>query len=139
MLYESFGMSCKILVVEDEIFVATEIEYLVAELGHNPIGIAADKASAFNLAPFADIALVDLNLRDGPTGTEIGRALAEQHGVTVLFMTANPSQLADGVPGTVGVISKPVGEDELRQVVSYAVAKRNSLAADVPPRLRVFQ
>ena len=44
MMYESFGMSCKILVVEDEIFVATEIEYLVAELGHNPIGIAADKA-----------------------------------------------------------------------------------------------
>jgi CheY-like chemotaxis protein len=90
MMYESYDMTCKILVVEDEIFVATEIEYLVAELGHSPIGIAADKNAAFNLAPFADIALVDLNLRDGPTGTEIGRTLAEQHGVTVLFMTAKP-------------------------------------------------
>lgn len=139
MMYESNDMNCKILVVEDEIFVATEIEYLVAELGHNPIGIAADKASAFNLAPFAEIALVDLNLRDGPTGTEIGRTLAEKHGVTVLFMTANPAQLGDGVPGTIGVISKPVAEDELREVVSYAVAKRRALAAEVPARLRVFQ
>lgn len=132
-------MTCKIMVVEDEIFVATEIEYLVAELGYKPVGIAADKASAFNLAPLAEIALVDLNLRDGATGTEIGRTLAEKHGITVLFMTANPSQLGDGIPGTVGVISKPVAEDELRDVVSYAVAKRLELAAEPPARLRVFQ
>lgn len=131
-------MTCKILVVEDEFFVATEIEYVVAELGHKPIGIAADKATAFSLAPFAEIALVDLNLRDGPTGTEIGRTLAES-GVTVVFMTANPSQLGDGVPGTVGVISKPMAEHELRQAVRYAVARRRSLAAEAPDRMKLFQ
>ncbi len=131
-------MTCKILVVEDEIFVATEIEYLVSELGHSPVGIAADKATAFHLAPLADIALVDLNLRDGPTGTEIGRLLAEEHGITVLFMTANPSQLGDGVPGTIGVLPKPVAEEELKQAVNYAVAKRHSLTADVPARMTLF-
>ncbi|OJF91447.1 response regulator [Pararhizobium antarcticum] len=131
-------MACKILVVEDEIFVATEIEYVVSELGHKPVGIAADKASAFHLAPLADIALVDLNLRDGATGTEIGRLLAEQHGITVLFMTANPSQLGDGVPGTVGVLAKPVGEDELIQAVNYVVAKRHALEAEAPARMMLF-
>ncbi|WEZ82749.1 response regulator [Rhizobium sp. 32-5/1] len=131
-------MTCKILVVEDEIFVATEIEYVVSELGHKPIGIAADKAKAFDLAPLADIALVDLNLRDGPTGIEIGRLLAEQYGVTVLFMTANPSQLGDGIPGTIGVLPKPVGEEELIKAVNYAVAKRFSQEAEVPTRMMVF-
>ncbi len=86
------------MVVEDEIFVATEIEYIVEELGHQPVGIAADTASAFTPCPHADIALVDLNLKDGATGREIGRRLAAQHGLTVLYMTANPSQLGDGVP-----------------------------------------
>ena len=51
---------CSILVVEDEIFVATDIESMVAELGHQPVGIAADANSAIDLAPRADIALVCL-------------------------------------------------------------------------------
>lgn len=130
-------MTCNIMVVEDEIFVATEIEYVVADLGHKPVGIAADKKTALTMAPLAEIALVDLNLRDGPTGQEIGRFLADA-GVTVVFMTANPSQLGNGVPGTVGVISKPVAEDELRQAVSYAVATRKRIAASPPARMLVF-
>jgi len=131
-------MTCRILVVEDEIFVATEIENVVAELGHTPIGIAADSLSALTLAADAELALVDLNLRDGPTGPELGRTLAHKFGVTVVFMTANPAQLGDGVPGTIGVIAKPVMEEELKQAVSYAIAQRRRMPADPPARLRLF-
>ena len=92
----------KILVVEDEIFVATEIEYVIEEMGFTAVGIAPDERSALSLASQTDVALVDLNLQDGPTGIRIGHILAQTHGVTVLFMTANPSQLGDGVPGTLG-------------------------------------
>ena len=60
-------MGCKVLVVEDEIFVAVEIENVVAELGHRPVGIAADSKSALAMAAEAEVALVDLNLRDGRT------------------------------------------------------------------------
>lgn len=126
------------MVVEDEIFVATEIEYIVEELGFQPVGIAADTASAFDLAPNADVALVDLNLKDGATGREIGRALAAQHGLTVLYMTANPSQLGDGVPGTLGVLPKPVAEDELKEAVRFTVAHRLAQQGVAPRRLRTF-
>lgn len=131
-------MSCRILVVEDEIFVATEIEHVIEEMGFTPVGIAAEQRSALALAQHADVALVDLNLRDGATGIAIGRTLAQTHGVTVMFMTANPSQLGDGVPGTIGVLPKPVTDRDLREAVSYAVARH--LAADAPPprRLRLF-
>lgn len=131
-------MSYRILVVEDEIFVAAEIEQVIAELGHEPVGIAADRRTALSLAPDTDIALVDLNLQDGPTGIAIGRILAQTHGVTVLFMTANPAQLGDGIPGTLGVLPKPVTDRELKQALDFVVAHRRDGDGHPPRRLQLF-
>ncbi|SMQ61414.1 CheY chemotaxis protein or a CheY-like REC (receiver) domain [Devosia lucknowensis] len=131
-------MTYRVLIVEDEYIVATEIEDLVSDMGHEPVGIAGDQRSALALASQCDIALVDLNLRDGPTGQTIGRILAQTHGVTVVFITANPSQLGDGVPGTVGVLPKPATERDLRETVEFAVAKRIAADAQPPRRLRLF-
>jgi DNA-binding response OmpR family regulator len=128
----------RILVVEDEIFVATEIEHVIDEMGLAPIGIAHDERSALALASQAEVALVDLNLQDGPTGIRIGQALAHAYGVTVLFLTANPSQLGDGVPGTLGVLSKPVSDRDLRAALTYAIARREGGEATPPARLRLF-
>ena len=124
--------------VEDEIFVATEIEHVIEEMGYMPVGIASEQRSALALASQADVALVDLNLRDGATGMAIGRILAQTHGVTVMFMTANPAQLGDGVPGTIGVLPKPVTEQDLRDAVRYVVARRLAGEATPPRRLRLF-
>lgn len=131
-------MARKILVVEDEIFVAAEIEHVIAEMGHTPVGIAADERTALALAAKAEVALVDLNLQDGPTGIRIGHILAQTHGVTVLFMTANPSQLGDGVPGTLGVLPKPVTDRELRAALAYVVARHSAIEATPPARLKLF-
>ncbi len=130
-------MTCRILVVEDEIFVATEIEHIIDDMGYETAGIAADQTSALALANQTDVALVDLNLIDGPTGIAIGRKLAQQ-GVSVLFMTANPSQLGEGVPGTIGVMPKPVIDQELRAAVEFAVAQHEAKNATPPRRLRLF-
>ena len=124
--------------VEDEIFVATEIEHVIEDMGFTPVGIASEQRSALALGSQAEVALVDLNLRDGATGITIGRILAQTHGVTVLFMTANPAQLGDGVPGTIGVLPKPATEQDLRDAVSYAVARRRAAEAAPPRRLRLF-
>ena len=131
-------MSSRILIVEDEIFVAIEIEQIVAEMGHDPVAIAPDRASALRHASQTDIALVDLNLRDGPTGMEIGKILAGTHGVSVIYLTANPSQLGGGVPGTIGVVSKPLAERDLRDVVNYALARREASEMAPPRRLKLF-
>ncbi len=131
-------MSCRILIVEDEFFIATEIEHVVLDMGHEPVAIAMDQRSALAHASDIDIALVDLNLRDGPTGSTIGKILAQTHGVTVVFMTANPSQLGPGVPGTVGVLPKPATDRDLRDVVAFAVAKHARDHANPPRRLKLF-
>ncbi|WP_118133520.1 response regulator [Oceanicella sp. SM1341] len=131
-------MSKKILIVEDEIFIALEVEAIVRELGHESAGIAADSAAAMERGSDADVALVDLNLADGPTGVGLGRKLRDSYGITVLYVTANPSQLGEGVPGTLGVVPKPVTETEMRDVIAYAVAAREKVTMPPPRRMRVF-
>ena len=82
-----------------------------------------------------DLALVDLNLRDGLTGPEIGRTLGAR-GVTVLFVTANPRLLGEGIAGAVGVITKPTDEDMVREAVDYALSVRRGGAARPPAFLK---
>lgn len=129
----------RVLIVEDEILVALELQNILEDLGCTVVGIASDSRKARDLATRGvDIAMVDLNLRDGLTGPQIGEELVRQN-VTVLFMTANPGQLGRGVPGAIGVLPKPVGQDELKQAAAYITARRQGRSPPPPPqRLRAF-
>jgi DNA-binding response OmpR family regulator len=132
-------MSARILIVEDEVLIALEIEAIVEDLGYEPVGIAPDAAEALRLAANGvDIALVDLHLRDGLTGPQIGKLLSEQHGASVVFVTANPRVLGDGVPGTIGVVEKPTDERAIGAAIDYAVSLRHGRDMPPPPILKTF-
>ena len=131
-------MSARILIVEDEMLVALELQSILRELGYETIGIAPDLPTARGyFGQDIDLALVDLNLRDGLTGPEIGATLGSS-GVTVLFVTANPRLPGKGTSGAIGVITKPTDEDMVGSAVSYALAVRNGKPAKAPPHLRLF-
>ena len=130
----------RILIVEDEMLVAFEVEALLTDLGHDVVGIAPDLETAMALADQpVDLALVDLNLRDGLTGPEIGQRLCEQKGVAVLFVTANPRILGNGIAGTVGVLTKPTDEHAVRAAVDYALRARVGEPAEPPAGLTIFR
>jgi two-component system, response regulator PdtaR len=132
-------MTAKILIVEDEIIVAMSMQLHLRQLGYEPIGIAPDLDNAFRLAERApDLALVDLNLRDGLTGPEIGTQLSRKHGVAVLFVTANPRVLGQGIAGTIGVLTKPTDRDAIKQAVDYALRVRRGELAEPPLALKTF-
>jgi two-component system, response regulator PdtaR len=132
-------MSNKILIVEDEFLVALNLRQTLSNLGFETVGIAPDAESAYRFAESKpDFALVDVNLRDGETGPQIGKRLAQEYGAVVLFLTANPAQLGRGVDGTIGVLSKPVGEDAVETALDYLVKHRMGEFAAPPPALRVF-
>jgi AmiR/NasT family two-component response regulator len=125
-------MTARILIVEDEMLVAMEMEAVIEESGFQPVGIAADSLEALRLAEHEpDVALVDLNLRDGLTGPDVGRELAER-GIVVVFVTANPRLLADGIPGALGVVEKPLDDGSIAAIISFAIASREGRDA-VPP------
>ena len=113
-------MTKRVLIVEDEIFVALEIEDIVTSKGLAVSAIAADSAAALEAAAHSDIALVDLNLRDGATGPTIGQVLAEQYGITVIYVTANPAQIGEAASAALGVITKPFRSDTIEAALAFA-------------------
>lgn len=132
-------MSQSILIVEDEVFVALEMQSILEENGHSVLGIAADLegALAYKEAEIG-LALVALNLRDGLTGPQIGERLANEHDAAVLFVTANPRLLGDGIAGTIGVLTKPTDEASLLAAVNYALRRRAGENAAAPAAIRCF-
>jgi DNA-binding response OmpR family regulator len=134
-------MTARILIIEDEALVAMELRFVLEDLGHEVAGVAADARTARNLVreTEVDLALVDIHLSDGPTGVELGRELAQEMGVTVLFMTANPGMVRNGVAGTIGVLSKPSDERAVQKAVDYALRRRTGEPVDkAPAELQLF-
>lgn len=118
--------------------VAMNLEMILEDLGHDPVGIVPDLAAAepFYDTPL-DLALVDLNLRDGLTGPQIAERLSNC-GVPVLFITANPRMLGDGIAGTIGVITKPTDPPTVQAAVDYVLGVRAGRQCTPPPELRLF-
>lgn len=132
-------MSANILIVEDEIFVALEMQGILEDRGYSVVGIAADIDGAMEYADRdIDVAFVDLNLRDGLTGPQIGSRLANDHHASVLFVTANPRLLGDGVAGTIGVLTKPTDEDGVIRALEFGLARRRGEAVEPPNFVRCF-
>jgi CheY-like chemotaxis protein len=124
----------RILIVEDEILIALELESLLRDYGQEVVGCAASSAEAAELAETLcpDLAFVDIHLADGPTGIEVARRLAAR-GIAVLFMTANAKRIPEDCAGALGVISKPYTERGVRQALAYVM--HSDAAAAVPDSL----
>lgn len=119
------------LIVEDEIFVALDLERILIDAGYQVKAIAADSATALEAAPDCEFAFVDVNLRDGPTGPGIAARIARDYGVKVVFVTANPSQIV-GPSGGLGYIRKPFSDT----AILSAAAAATGAAADCPDLVR---
>lgn len=122
-------MNKKVLIVEDEIFVALEIEQIVEDAGFTVGAIAADRDAALAAAEECGIALVDLNLRDGPTGPTIGMELAGQYGIRVIYVTANPAQIGAAADAALGVITKPFRPHSIIETLKLAASREAELEA----------
>jgi DNA-binding response OmpR family regulator len=134
-------MTARILIIEDEALVAMELRYVLEDLGHEVVGTAADARTALNLVreTEVDLALVDIHLSDGATGVDLGRELGQAMGVSVLFMTANPGMVRNGVAGAIGVLSKPTDERAVQTAVDYALRRRGGEPVEYgPPGLQLF-
>lgn len=112
-------MSKTALIVEDEIFVALDLERILMDAGYTVAAIAADTASALSAAPGCEFAFVDVNLRDGSTGPAIAQRMADEYGVKVVFVTANPAQI-DPCDVGLGYIRKPFTDSSILAAAALA-------------------
>lgn len=78
-----------ILIVEDEVLIASYIEEVLGELGFRVAGIAASGAEALSLAAESrpSLALVDIRLTGAIDGIELAQLLRQRFAVPAIFLT----------------------------------------------------
>src|ERR1700692_2821529 len=113
-----------VLIIEDETFIAMDIEALVESLGHNVIGIARTHNEAVALAKKKrpGLILADIQLADGSSGLDAVNELLSTFEVPVIFITAYPERfLTAQRPEPAFLIAKPFQLAVVSAVVSQAL------------------
>ena len=105
--------------------IALMLEDLVEDFGHEPCGIADSFETGLKgcLSAEADLALVDLDLVDGPTGLQLVEALAERRVPSIIV--SGQVDLIRQAHRAASVVRKPVVDDELRAAIEQVAAERD--------------
>lgn len=113
----------KVMIVEDEMLLAMELETEVQMAGHEVTGTAVNQRQVDDLlkAHRPDFAFVDIHLQDGPTGIDIGRNLATK-GIPYAFVSGNIKKIPADFAGALGAIEKPYTMNGLKNALAYISA-----------------
>lgn len=132
----------RIIVVEDNPTMSEDISVLLTDQGHCIVGVADNAPSAMRMgAKGADLALIDLRLRDGVTGGRIARRLLDLYGTPSMFVSANVQHCRDEAKSSrvLGCLSKPFTDTDLLKTVAIAEAITAGLAPpSAPARLELY-
>jgi len=115
------GVGMRVLVVEDEPQMFLEVEEVVLQEGGEVIGIATTLAEALELAPLADVALIDIRLGDGMAGPVIAKTLVNRFGIGVVYVT-NSRDVPKGASDAMDGAEKPVVREAVRHAIQLAAA-----------------
>jgi DNA-binding LytR/AlgR family response regulator len=118
----------KILIVEDEILVATDIEESLESLGYevqNSVATGLDAIAEVEKS-LPDLILMDINLKGDMTGIEAAKAISSNHNVPIIYLTANAdistiNQAKVALP--YGYIIKPFTDKDLQTNIEIALYK----------------
>lgn len=113
-----------VLIIEDETFIAMDIEALVQSLGHRVIGVARTHDDAVKLAKRnrPGLILADIQLADGSSGLDAVNELLGSLEVPVIFITAYPERFLTGQrPEPAFLIAKPFQLAVIAAVASQAL------------------
>ncbi len=113
-----------VLIIEDETFIAIDLETLVESLGHRVIGVARTHSEAIKLAKSKQpgLILADIQLADGSSGLDAVNELLRTFEVPVIFITAYPECFLTGErPEPAFLISKPFQPAMVSAIASQAL------------------
>ena len=113
-----------VLIIEDETFIALDLQGLVEGLGHKVLGVARTHAEAIALAKVKrpGIILADIQLADGSSGLDAVNEMLRTFEVPVIFITAYPERFLTGErPEPAFLIAKPFQPATVSAVLSQAL------------------
>jgi len=113
-----------VLIIEDETFIAMELEGIVESLGHRVLGVARTHAEAIALSKKKSpgLILADIQLADGSSGLDAVNELLRSFEVPVIFITAYPERFLTGErPEPAFLIAKPFQHATVSAIASQAL------------------
>ena len=113
-----------VLIIEDETFIALDLEALVEGLGHKVLGVARTHSEAIALAKVKQpgVILADIQLADGSSGLDAVNEMLRSFEVPVIFITAYPERFLTGErPEPAFLIAKPFQPANVSAVISQAL------------------
>lgn len=120
----------RIFIVDDEMFVAWDMEGMVQELQFEVGGIASNGEEAVLKAAEIkpDLVLMDINLGSGIDGVEAARRISATHAVPVIFISAyndaaTRERIRQAVPHA-AMLPKPVTIEALRAAIARSLGPR---------------
>jgi CheY-like chemotaxis protein len=113
-----------VVIIEDEPFIALDLQTLVEEQGHRVVSVARTHREAVEAVARGrpGLILADIQLADGSSGLEAVNEILGSFSVPVIFITAYPERYLTGTPPEPAfLITKPFGVDSLKAVISQAL------------------
>jgi CheY-like chemotaxis protein len=113
-----------VLIIEDETFIAMELESLVESLGHRVLGVARTHSEALALTKNKKpgLILADIQLADNSSGLDAVNELLQTFEVPVIFITAYPERFLTGErPEPAFLIAKPFQPSTVSAIASQAL------------------
>ncbi len=117
----------KILIVEDEMITALDLQHQLRRLGYQVSACAQSGEEAVGLVQelHPDLVLMDVNLAGAINGIEASRRIRESQRIPIVYLTAHPKVFLQTPapmqePGL--CITKPFSLSELRAAIQVALA-----------------
>jgi CheY-like chemotaxis protein len=121
----------RILIVEDDAIVASQLQRTLTKMGYTSIGPVANGEEAIELAlrDYPDAILMDIKLKGELTGIEAADIIHKESEIPVIYLTAYADhetieRSKDG--HTYGFLTKPVRDKELGAMIETALYKSST-------------
>ncbi|MEM1306697.1 MAG: response regulator [Pseudomonadota bacterium] len=116
--------SADVLIIEDELFVATDLEDIVTSMGHRVVAIEPTYEGAVAAARRTQpiLVLADIALAEGGSGIRAAHDILRFLPVPIIFITAYPERLLTGLrPEPTFLIQKPFLSEVVRVTIAQAL------------------
>jgi DNA-binding LytR/AlgR family response regulator len=123
-----------ILIVEDEMTIAMDVEARLKKMGYVVDGIAMDEAEALELIEKStpDVVLMDIQLGESMGGISLSKKLQHKN-FPIIFLTAfaDPGTFAQALDTEpAGYVLKPFRDDDLQRTIEIALQKAGKEQSD---------
>ncbi|MGD9925405.1 MAG: response regulator [Pseudorhodoplanes sp.] len=137
-------VATKVLIIEDEFFIAADLAETMKSLGHEVIAVERTHADAVQAIETCrpGLVLADIQLADGSSGVDAANEILGFCEVPVVFITAYPERLLTGMrPEPCFILSKPIRMDIVCALTSQALvfganARRSTPVHNVKRKVR---